>query len=160
MKENVFDVLVYMLENFMLYEDGYEADIESLIRELREVGFDHVLIDGAFDWLDSLAHLSEQDPEQHPTHRASGIRHYSAAECDCLNRQARGLLLGLEQIGVLDCMTREMVIDQLMALGIEPVEPDHVKWVIFMVLNQYPVHTGLSEQMESLVLDGPQAHIH
>ena len=160
MKESVLDVLIYLFENYMFDDDGYEPDQETLALELSQAGFEHSMIDQAFDWLENLARLCEQSPGEIPVEQAGAIRHYTPAEIENLNLEARGLLLSLEQCGVLNGITREMVIDQLMALGVEQVELDHIKWVILMVLSNYTGGEGISELTESLVLDGLHACIH
>jgi Smg protein len=160
MKESVLDVLIYLFENYMFDDDGYEPDQETLALELSQAGFEHAMIDQAFDWLESLAQLCEQHPEELSPAYAGSIRHYTPAELEHLDLEARGLLLSLEQCGVLNGVTREMVIDQLMALGVEPVELDHIKWVILMVLSNYTGGEGISELTETLVLDGLHACIH
>ena len=160
MKESVLDVLIYLFENYMFDDDGYEPDQETLMLELSQAGFEHGMIDQAFDWLENLAALCEQHPEELPESAGGTIRHYTVEECEHLNLEARGLLLSLEQCGVLNAVSREMVIDQLMALGVEQVEIDHIKWVILMVLSNYTGGDGMSELTESLILDGIHACIH
>jgi len=156
----VLDVLIYLFENYMFDDDGYEPDQETLMLELSQAGFEHGMIDQAFEWLENLATLCEQHPEELPPDMGGSIRHYTAEECDLLNLEARGLLLSLEQCGVLNSISREMVIDQLSALGVEPVEIDHIKWVILMVLSNYTGGEGMTELTESLVLDGIHTCIH
>ncbi|MBX2868359.1 MAG: DUF494 domain-containing protein [Acidiferrobacterales bacterium] len=160
MKESVLDVLIYLFENYMFDDDGYEPDQETLVLELSQAGFESGMIDQAFDWLENLATLCEEHPEEFTPTIGGSIRHYTPEEMDYLNLEARGLLLSLEQCGVLNPVSREMVIDQLMALGVEPVEIDHIKWVILMVLSNYTGGEGMSELTESLVLDGLHACIH
>jgi len=54
MKESVFDILMYLFDNY--FEDYYEmnTDQESLKFELLQAGFGDVQVDKAFDWLDGL----------------------------------------------------------------------------------------------------------
>jgi Smg protein len=59
---------------------------------------------------------------------------YTAREIEKLDVQSRGLLIFLEQIGVLDRNSRELVIDRIMALEADDIDIDRVKWVILMVL--------------------------
>ena len=160
MKESVLDVLIYLFENYMFDDEGYEPDQETLMIELSQAGFDHGMIDQAFEWLENLATLCEQHPEEMPVSARGGIRHYTPQECEHLDIEARGLILSLEHCGVLNPVSREMVIDQLMALGVEQVELDHIKWVILMVLSNFTDGEGISELTESLVLDGLHACIH
>ncbi|MEM7194593.1 MAG: DUF494 domain-containing protein [Pseudomonadota bacterium] len=160
MKENVLDVLIYLFENYMFEDEGYEPDQETLILELSQAGFDHGMIDQAFDWLENLAQLCEENAFEPAVAEDYAIRHYSQAECDALGVEARGLILSLEHCGVLNAVSREMVIDQLMALGVESIELDHLKWVILMVLSNYCDGEGVSEQTEALVLEGLHTCIH
>lgn len=160
MKENVLDVLIYMFENYMFDEqEEYGPDQETLVQELSQAGFEHGMIDRAFDWLENLAQLCEQSPATPPA-RQDALRHYTAPEAERLGVEAQGLLLNLEQCGVLDPVSREMVIDQLMALGVDSIDLDHLKWVILMVLSNYAERDGISDLTEALVMDGLHTCIH
>jgi Smg protein len=159
MKENVLDVLIYLFENYMFDNEDYEPDQETLVLELSQAGFDQAMIDRAFDWLENLATLCENNAAI-PSVNQGAIRHYSAEELGQLGVEARGLLLSLEQCGVLDAVSREMVVDQLMALGVESIELEHLKWVILMVLSNYADGEGVTELTETLVLDGLHTCIH
>ena len=159
-KENVLDVLIYLFENYLFDEEEYEPDQETLALELSRAGFDNGMIDRAFDWLENLAQLCEQNPTA-PSPPQDALRHYTAAEAERIGIEAQGLLLNLEQCGVLDSASREMVINQLMALGGgEQIDLDHLKWVILMVLSNYAEGEGISDLTESLVLDGLHTCIH
>ena len=163
MKENVLDVLIYLFENYMFDEDEFEPDQETLVLELSQAGFEHSMIDRAFDWLENLAQLCEQnvrDGNDTGTRSQGAIRHYSADEAEYLSVEAQGLLLNLEQCGVLDPVSREMVVNQLTALGVDSIDIDHLKWVILMVLSNYANGEGISELTETLVLDGLHTCIH
>jgi len=160
MKENVLDVLIYMFENAM-FDDEAEAhapDQEALAHELSQAGFEHGTIDRAFDWLENLAQLCEQSPATPPA-KQDALRHYSAAESERIGLDAQGLLLNLEQCGVLDPVSREMVIDRLLALDDECIDLDNLKWVILMVLGNY-AENDVSDLTEALVMDGLHTCIH
>ena len=160
MKENVLDVLIYLFENYMFDEEEYEPDQETLTQELSQAGFEHSMIDRAFDWLENLAQLCEQNAAAPAAANQGALRHYTPEEAERLGIEAQGLLLNLEQCGVLDPASREMVINQLMALGVDSIDIDHLKWVILMVLSNYSEGEGISELTESLVLDGLHTCIH
>ena len=159
MKENVLDVLIYLFENYMFDNDEFEPDQETLMLELNQAGFDQAMIDRAFDWLENLATLCENNSCVAGVDQGA-IRHYSPEELENLGVEARGLLLTLEQCGVLDAISREMVIDQLMALGVDSIELEHLKWVILMVLSNYTDGEGVTELTETLILDGLHTCIH
>ncbi len=160
MKENVLDVLIYLYESAIFEDDDAGPDQETLISELSQAGFDHASIDLAFDWLENLAALCEKYPTDQLDMDPVAVRHYSALELTHIDTEARGLLLKLEQCGVLNKISREMVIDQLMALEYEDIEPDHVRWVTLLVLDSCMEGGGVNELTESLVLDGLQSFAH
>ena len=160
MKENILDVLIYLFENYMFDSGEFEPDHETLITELSQAGFDKTMIDQAFEWLENLAVLTETEVIELANGVPGAIRHYLPNEMEAIDVEARGLILKLEQCGVLDRVSREMIITQLMALGSEQIELDHVKWVILMVLSNYANGEGVTELTESLVLDGLQTCAH
>jgi Smg protein len=76
-----------------------------------------------------------------------------------LNAETRGFLLSLEQSGVLDASTREVVIDRVMALEVEEIDLNHMKWVTMMVLCNQPGQEYVYAWMEDVVLNGVDAKL-
>ncbi len=160
MKENVLDVLIFLFENDLCAADEAQWSQETLELELRQAGFGQPMINLAFDWLENLALLCENNPQDSLDIEQPAIRHYCAMEQARLDTESRGLLLKLEQCGVLNRISREMVIDQLMALDDRDIEPEHVKWVTLMVLNCCTDGEGTYELTESIVLEGARDCAH
>jgi len=160
MKENVLDVLIYLFENYMFDDDEFEPDQETLMQELTLAGFEHTMIDRAFDWLENLAQLCEDNATDLSSPQPGAVRYFTAQEMEQISVEARGLLLTLEHCGVLNVTSRELVINQIMELGSDSIEIDHVKWVILMVLSNYTDGEGVTELTESLILDGLHTCIH
>lgn len=164
MKENILDVLIYLFENYMFDEEGDEPDHDTLTLELGQAGFEHGMIIRAFDWLENLArdtskNVDESNPAEATANQGS-LRHYTTKEKERFSIKARGLLLKLEQCKVLDPLSREMVINQFMALEVDSVDLNHLKWVILMVLSNNATREGISELTETLVMDGLHTCIH
>ncbi len=159
MKQDLFDILIYLFENYV-YEDGeLGQDRDSLRDELMRAGFRKPEIGKAFDWLETLAEMN-YDPPALPLEANRSIRIYSDEECERLDTECRGFLLFLEQMGVLDLATREMVIDRVMALESDEVDLDQLKWVILMVLFNQPGREEAVAWMEDLVLDEAVGMLH
>jgi DNA topoisomerase I len=59
MKQDVFEVLIYLFENYMHEEDDLEHDRDSLQQELHDAGFHQHEIGKAFDWLEGLGASSD-----------------------------------------------------------------------------------------------------
>jgi len=159
MKQSVFEVLMYLFENYISDESAMEQDQEDLQDALFEAGFKRGEIRKAFDWLEGLAELQEAGA-QPVAGQTGAIRIYAPQECEKLDREARGFLLFLEQTGALDGHTREMVIDRIMALDSDEVDLDQVKWVVLMVLFNQPGHEASFAWMEDLVLEEMTGQLH
>ncbi len=157
MKENVFDVLMYLFENY-LYDDVPQPDRESLETELFEAGFQPIEIRKAFDWLDALA--KSRDLPDGPMAGSGAIRLYTDREIGKLDTECRGFLLFLEQAGVIAPASRELIIDRLMALDEEEADLDLVKWVTLMVLYNQPGQEEAYAWMENLLFDNPVHLVH
>ena len=159
MKENVLDILVYLLENFMYGEIDDEADEASLKAELLRAGFPDQEIEKAFSWLEDLSDLRDNSPGL-PVTAHHALRVSTPAEIKRLDAECRGFLMFLEQIGVLDPLSRELGIDRIMALESEETELTDLKWVILMVLFNQPGKEAAFAWMEDLVFEGTAGWLH
>jgi len=150
MKETVFDVLMYLFENYYMDDEGPGApDRESVQQELHSAGFPAQEVDRAFNWLESLA-----DDIPAPKMQAErSLRLFARHEMVRLDTECRGLLLFLEQMGVLTPASRERVIDQAMALENEDFDIDQLKWVILMVLFNQPGEEAAYAWVEDMVFE-------
>jgi Smg protein len=152
MKEDVLDVLMYLFENYMDDDTAIDADPETLKIQLREAGFLNTEINKAFTWLEDLAIMQEGNSIA-TTLATRSIRVFSPEEEKKLDVECRGFLMFLEQMGVLNSVSRELVIDRIMALETPDIDLEQVKWVVLMVLFNQP---GLEEAftwMENMVME-------
>lgn len=157
MKENVFDVLMYLFENYYMDEDSpVTPDRESVQQELSQAGFPTLEIDRAFLWMEGLA--SEPNPPDTQSDRS--LRLFSTVELDRLDTACRGFILFLEQMDVLTPASRELAIDRAMALENEDFGLEQLKWVILMVLINQPGEEAAYTWVEDLVSDNLSNHLH
>jgi len=159
MKESVLDVLMYLFENYMNDEIEFDTDEETLRVELQEAGFRQVEITRAFEWLEGLVSLQD-DPSIYSSRASGSMRVYTSEESEKLDTDARGFIMFLEQTGVLDHYTREMVIDRIMALGEDEIDLEQLKWVVLMVLFNQPGREAAFAWMEDLVFDEVPGILH
>lgn len=132
MRESMFDILVYLFENY--FEAELHPDHGKLARELSAAGFDSDEISRAFDWFTGLEQLSTDAAYPEPFAASSATRCYAEQEQLKLDTQAQGLLAFLEASGILNPIQRECVIDRVLALAESEVSLEHVKWIVLMVL--------------------------
>jgi len=158
MKENVLDVLLYLFENYIDTDDANKPDKDALEIELEKVGFLQLEIHKAFDWLENMTVVAEEGSETNTPH--SAIRVFNYVESERLDVACRGYLLFLEQVGVLDAETREIVVERVLALNEDEIDLDQMKWVILMVLFYQPGREVAYAWMEDLVFEDMEAVIH
>ena len=157
MKQEVFDILIYLFENY-IYEDE-DLDPDEIEKELQSAGFNDKTIDKAFDWLDGLSAAGTGDDTTTLAHQHA-IRIYTQEEMTHLDTESRGFLLFLEQMSVLDDASRETVIDRAMALDSDEMNLDQLKWVVLMVIFNQPGGEAATAWMEDIVIDQMATQLH
>jgi len=160
MKENVLDVLMYLFESYMDEEAEISSDQESLKTELLEAGFPQAEINKALAWLEGLAGLQDGQAERQDNGVRPSFRVFTEQETAKLGMDGRGFLLFLEQVGVLDAVSRELVIDRVMALETDEINLEELKWVVLMVLFNQPGQENALARMKVLVMDEVTQELH
>jgi Smg protein len=155
MQESVIDVLMYLFESYVDEDQEGEPDREALQTKLLEAGFQHNEIERAFDWLEGIGAQA-----QSVIGGGSALRLYHDSESQKLDAECRGFLMFLEQTGVLNPASREMVIDRVMALDEEEIGLDQLKWIILMVLFNLPGEEAAYHWMEGLVFEDSLSYLH
>ena len=157
MKQEVFDILLYLFENY-IYEDE-DLDPDEIEKELLDAGFHEKTIEKAFGWLDDLSAASNSD-QVTVMAQEHAIRIYTNHEMRHLDTECRGFLLFLEQMGVLDQLSRETVIERAMALDSDEMNLDQLKWVVLMVIFNQPGGEAAAAWMEDIVIDQMSTQLH
>jgi len=156
MKDNVMEVLMYIFDHFYEDDNHLRMPQEEISTMLDQAGFDSADVTHALWWLDGLVELCDQ-ADDGSLSRAPGFRAISPLEQALLPVSCQGYLLKLEQLGILDDYSREMVIDRVQALDEDDVSLESVRWVVQMVLFNLPGREQAFASMESFELR-PQWH--
>ncbi len=155
MKESVLDILIHLFENFLDAEDEPEPSRDALKLELEQAGYQEREIERALEWLEGLADDQGRAVGESTTR---AVRVFSGHEVSRFDTPVRGYLVHLENIGILSSSQREVVIDRLLALEVDDIDIEQVKWVVLMVLFSQPGQELAYERMEDLVFeDRPDA---
>ena len=169
MNGTVLDILIYVFDRYMFDEAPEVPEREALARDLESAGFGEANVERALDWLADLA--GERQPRAAACPRPDAddarrsarrsLRLYShawswrasrriAAACCCRWSRRRS------------CMPaqRELVIDRLLALDVEDLNLEQVRWVVLMVLSSQPGQEQACARMETLVFDADTGATH
>jgi Smg protein len=164
MNGTVLDILLYVFDRYMIDEAPEVPEREILAQDLASAGFGEDNVERALDWLADLAGERHRPmlpaPAEGAPRNKPSIRIYSSAETARLSVECRGLLISLEEVGILNATQRELVIDRLLALDGEDLTLEQVRWVVLMVLSSQPGQEQACARMETLVLDTDPGSTH
>lgn len=155
--ESVLNVLMYLFMHHMRNNCDIAKEKDSLFDELEHIGFEPKTIIQALSWLANLSVDHQVPPQAASPH---SFRIFSDYECELINPACRNYILQLEQIGILDFNTREMVLHQIVELCEEGIDVSLVKWVTLLVLFNQPNAQAALAHMELLVLEQPAGGLH
>lgn len=157
----MFDVIIYLFESYMQIDQTMEINTQQVTDELLEEGFQKSEISKALAWINNLANLHQDNP-QNKTQLAqpTSQRIYSQIEQQRLASDCQGYLYYLEQADILNTHTREVVIDCAMSLDIVTLPLEDLKWLILMVLYNDPNSSDAFLQLESMLMDFAEGLIH
>ena len=165
-KQSVVDVLMFLFERYLDDDDPNETsrvtdERDSIQPRLEEMGFHNQEINQAFDWLEELSDLQSdmQDKQEFIAIKATSSRIYSEQEKKLIDQESIGFLHFLEQTNILTCVTRELILDRVVALG-HPLDAEQLKWIIMIVLHTQPGEENALALMEDFIFDESIEHIH
>ncbi len=158
MYADMVDILIFLYENYMDGENLPPNDAGTLEEELAGAGFDGDQVRKALDWLDELAERSSGPESTERAHR--NLRCFHPRELVRLDTRLRGLLLFLEQGGILDPASRELVIDRALAMDKETLGVEDLKWIVLLVLMNRPGKEAAFSVMEELIYDPQPVRVH
>ncbi|MEX2480403.1 MAG: DUF494 domain-containing protein [Gammaproteobacteria bacterium] len=159
MKQTVIEILIYLFEHYIDDEIELDADRDRLKAELRSAGFEVGQVTKAFDWLQELA-VNRAFADDFPRAAQTSTRIYTADEQVKLDAECRGFMYFLEQANVLDGISRELVVDRVLALESDEIDIGQLKWIILMVLFNQPGQEQAFLWMEDLVMDDLYGYLH
>jgi Smg protein len=152
----MFDILVYVFHNY--FQPDACPEPEQLARKLSAAGFEDDDITEAIEWLSGLQDAAGDGRPRIATTSAS-VRCYSPEELSKLSSEARGFLHFLVGAGVLNALTREIIIERAMAMNRPSISVARLKVIVLMVL------WSRHESLDTLILeellaedDGPLYH--
>lgn len=158
MSETMVDVLIYLFENYMAGEETDPVDQHELEQELSQVGFGAMEISQALHWLDELASRMSTNESVSPS--GGSMRVYTEPEQRKLDVDGCSLLMFLEQNGILDPVSRELVIDRALAIRQAVISVEELKWIVLLVLMNRPGHERAFLRMEDMVYEEAPVYLH
>jgi Smg protein len=140
----VISVLRKMFRYHADQDGGFDGTLSSIKPKLQASGFSDEHIEEAWCWLVALLRWDQYNHIVPPS--SSSIRIFTPSEYACFGDGCLSYLMQLEQLGILNSQSRELVMDRVMALPFETVELALLHWVVLVVVRYYdddarPKHT-------------------
>lgn len=152
----MFEILVYLFQNYFHHEACPEP--QQLALKLSAAGFEEDEISEALEWLSGLERVANGERPAIAIDNTS-IRCYDEDELAKLDVECRGFLTFLENAAVLNPLTREMIIERVMALDDVVVSLTKLKVIVLIVLwNQHQIMDSLI--LEELLSEDDERRVH
>jgi len=158
---SVLKVLIYVYDHYMLADPADVPERHRMLQDLRQRGFSVSEVVHAMEWLSAL--VGDQPAVPVPADgeaTACGLRVFADGELSRLSPDSRAFLMLLDRQHVLTPRQRELVIDRALALDVEEVDVEQLKWVVLLVLSSQPGQELAFARFESVMsaAGGPIRH--
>jgi Smg protein len=155
---NVLKVLIYVYDNYMLADPADVPERRHMLEDLQRRGFSVSEVVHAMEWLSALVSDQRAVPEGGDDH--AGLRVFAEGELSRLSADCRAFLMLLDRQRVLTPQQRELVIERALALDVEEVEVEQLKWVVLLVLSSQPGQELAFARFESIMAGNDAALRH
>jgi len=124
--------IVSLIAQYVMEEREFFSE-SDIVEELLGEGFDAEEIDAAFTWMERIS-LETRDSSNTVELKQPTSRVYTFDEEQLLSLEARGFLVRLRSLGILDDELQEEIIDRASRLHDEEVSLDEIKSLTALVL--------------------------
>ena len=132
MKEETFELVIELLEAIHQDNQLIDEDQLDLIQALEDAGVPQIELDRTVAWLNEFNRVDMQRTVNQPS--ANSVRVFSAEERQKITSEARQWIIQLENLGIINTILREQVIERVMACDFDEVSVTHTQWIAYLVL--------------------------
>jgi Smg protein len=149
---SVLKVLIYVYDHYMLADPAEVPERHRMLADLQKRGFSVSEVVQAMEWLSALVgdHLATPGSVE-PERGRAGLRVFADGELSRLSPESRAFLMQLDRQHVLTPHQRELVIDRALALDVDEVDVEQLKWVVLLVLSSQPGQELAFARFESVM---------
>ncbi|MFZ0500647.1 MAG: DUF494 domain-containing protein, partial [Steroidobacteraceae bacterium] len=132
----VLKVLIYVYDHYMLADPADVPERHRMLEDLQRRGFSVSEVVQAMEWLSALVGDQRASPEPTDSESArEALRVFDDGELSRLSADSRAFLMLLDRQHVLTPQQRELVIERALALDVDEIEVEQLKWVVLLVLS-------------------------
>lgn len=146
---SVLKVLIYVYDHYMLGDPAGVPERRHMLEDLQKRGFSVSEVVAAMEWLSAL--VGDQRASSGSADGPAGMRVFADGELSRLSPDCRAFLMLLDRQHVLTPQQRELVIERALALDVEEVDVEQLKWVVLLVLSSQPGQELAFARFESVM---------
>jgi Smg protein len=135
MKEETFNLVIELLEAIHQDSQFIDEDQLDIIQALEDAGVPQMELDRTVEWLSEFSRTNMQRTVNQPS--THSVRVFSAQERQKITSQARQWIIQLENLGIINTILREQIIERVMACDFDEVSVTHTQWIAYLVLAHY-----------------------
>jgi Smg protein len=135
--------IVSIIAHYIM-EDGQLPANGDLVEELLAVGFEAEEIDAAFNWMENLSLHPSTDPSNSSL-TVPSQRIFTPDECRAIAREARGFLMRVREMGIIDQNILEEIIQKALHTEEGEVSLKDIKTLTALTLFSHSHHEWLRE---------------
>ena len=137
---SVLKVLIYVYDHYMLADPADVPERHRMLEDLQRRGFSVSEVVHAMEWLSALVgdQRASPEPADSPQSAREALRVFDEGELSRLSADSRAFLMLLDRQHVLTPQQRELVIERALALDVDEIEVEQLKWVVLLVLSSQP----------------------
>jgi len=132
MQERIVELIVFLMREIRQTKDISKVDVTKL----KESGYTQTEISTALSWIYDKMNLRE------PLKRVKGsgarsYRIFHEAERQIFTKEARGFLIEMYELGLIDYIDLENIIERSLMAGFNIIDRDEIKSTVATVLFEY-----------------------
>lgn len=136
---SVLKVLIYVYDHYMLADPADVPERHHMLEDLQKRGFSVSDVVHAMEWLSALVGDQRASPAGVDAEPATdALRIFADGELSRLSADCRAFLMLLDRQHVLTPRQRELVIERALALDVDEIDVEQLKWVVLLVLSSQP----------------------
>jgi Smg protein len=152
---SVLKVLIYVYDHYMLADPAHIPERRHMLEDLQRRGFSVSEVVHAMEWLSALVGDQRATPGPADSEaEGAALRVFADGELSRLSADCRAFLMLLDRQHVLTPRQRELVIDRALALDVDEVDVEQLKWVVLLVLSSQPGQELAFARFESVMSAG------
>jgi uncharacterized protein Smg (DUF494 family) len=132
MQEKIVELIVVLMREIRQTQDISKVDVAKL----KDNGYSQSEISTALSWIYDKMNLREPLKKAKGKH-ARSYRIFHEAERQILTKEARGFLVEMYELGLIDHIDMESIIERSLMTGLNVVDRDEVKSIAAGVLFEY-----------------------